>query len=194
MGAGDGVVAMESLRRCVRGMHMVWREAVESMDAAQVNHFERDGVLPIAFTVHHMTRIEDQVSQGIFGGRQPIWESGGWAKRTQIGIDDHGKERTVSEMQNQRIGDWDAYRDYQLEVFSSTEDVLAGIAPERTTEVLFGGTIPPVFQRAYVKRVVGDGPITLLDGLECWIFQHGIRHLGECEHARALVGLGGMTH
>jgi hypothetical protein len=59
--------------------------------------------------------------------------------------------------------------------------------------VLFGGIVPPVFQKAYVARVVGGGPITILDGIECWIFQHGIRHLGECEHARALVGLGGMT-
>ena len=34
---------------------------------------------------------------------------------------------------------------------------------------------------------------TLLDATECWIYQHGLRHMGEIELARGLVGLGGMT-
>jgi hypothetical protein len=29
--------------------------------------------------------------------------------------------------------------------------------------------------------------------MECWWYQHGLRHMGEIEHARALVGLYGMT-
>ena len=35
--------------------------------------------------------------------------------------------------------------------------------------------------------------ITVLDGWECWIYQHGLRHMGEIELARGLVGLNGMT-
>ena len=35
--------------------------------------------------------------------------------------------------------------------------------------------------------------ITMLDAIECWIYQHGLRHMGEIELARGLVGLGGMT-
>jgi hypothetical protein len=35
--------------------------------------------------------------------------------------------------------------------------------------------------------------ITVLDAIECGIYQHGRRHLGEIELARGLVGLGGMT-
>lgn len=186
-------VALASIQRRVRGMHLVWRECMDSMGPEHVNHFERAGVLPIAFTVHHMTRIEDQVVNQLFSGREPIWTAGGWRERARVTIDDHGKELTVAEMQEQRIGDWDAYNDYQREVFATAEAFLDDLAPERVTEVLFGGIVPPVFQNAYVARVVGDGPITILDGLECWIFQHGMRHLGECEHARALVGLGGIT-
>ena len=37
-------------------------------------------------------------------------------------------------------------------------------------------------------RVAGPEGITRLDGLECWV-----RHLGEVEHGRALVGLEDMT-
>ena len=30
----------------------------------------------------------------------------------------------------------------------------------------------------------------MLDGFECWLYQHGLRHMGEIELARGLVGLG----
>lgn len=185
--------SLASIQRRVKGLHSLWTECVETMELEQVNHFERDGVLPIAFTVHHMTNIEDTSVSVLFKGEPPIWSTGGWAARTGVGIDDHGKERTVEEMVEQRIGDWDAYRAYQQEVFAATESYLDALPPERLGAGLFGGVVPPVFQKAYVARVVGDGPITLMDGIECWVFQHGVRHLGECEHARALVGLGGMT-
>lgn len=183
---------LASLQRRIAGLHSLWRECVETMDLEQVNHFERGGVLPIAFTVHHMTNIEDSSVSVLFQGKAPIWQEGGWAARTGVAVDDHGKERTVAEMEAQRIADWDAYKAYQAEVFAATEAWLAGLDPARLTDVLFD-PVPPMFQKAYVARVVGEGPITLLDGIECWVFQHGIRHLGECEHARALVGLGGLT-
>ena len=36
-------------------------------------------------------------------------------------IDDHGKHRTVDEMVHQRIGDYDAFKEYQRTVFDRTE-------------------------------------------------------------------------
>jgi hypothetical protein len=185
--------SLASIQRRVKGLHSLWTECVETMELEQVNHFEREGVLPIAFTVHHMTNIEDTSVSVLFKGEPPLWSTGGWAAKTGVGIDDHGKERTVDEMVEQRIGDWDAYKAYQAEVFEATEQYLDELDPAKLGEPMFGGIVPPVFQKAYVARVVGDGPILLMDGIECWVFQHGIRHLGECEHARALVGLGGMT-
>jgi hypothetical protein len=29
--------------------------------------------------------------------------------------------------------------------------------------------------------------------MDAYLYQHGIRHLGELEHARSLVGLGGVS-
>ena len=52
---------------------------------------------------------------------------------------------------------------------------------------------PPQIATTYSARVAGPDGIMRLDALECWIYQHGLRHMGEIEHARALVGLGGMT-
>src|SRR5581483_450187 len=52
---------LDSVQRHIRGMHSLWLEATASMGAEHVNHFERSGVLPAAFSLNHMTRIEDQV-------------------------------------------------------------------------------------------------------------------------------------
>jgi hypothetical protein len=41
--------------------------------------------------------------------------------------------------------------------------------------------------------VAGPEGITVLDGIECWLYQHGMRHMGEIELARSFVGLQGMT-
>jgi hypothetical protein len=95
-------------------------------------------------------------------------------------------------MQELRFRDYEAFKSFAADVFASTEQWLDELDPDRLTQVLFP-VVPPVFQQAYVNRVVQGGEILLLDGIECWVFQHGIRHLGELEHARALVGLGGLT-
>jgi hypothetical protein len=179
-------LALASLQRRVKGLHELWREAMSTMDADQVNHHEREGVLPIAFSLN-------QVVQTLFGLGPTIWDRDHWAERIGVTVDAPGKEQTVAEMELLRIDDYNAFCQYAQAVFASTEAWLDDLPASRMSEVLFGGVVPPLFQKAYVARVVGDGPILMVDGLECWIFQHGIRHLGECEHARALVGLGGLT-
>ena len=50
---------LDSLRRRMRAMHSLWEEAVATMDLDQVNHVEREPVLPIAFSLFHFTQIED---------------------------------------------------------------------------------------------------------------------------------------
>lgn len=180
------------LQRRMRGMHALWLEALATMGPEHVNHFERAGVLPIAFTVNHMVRLED-ASQSLLAGTPAIWATDDWATRTQVAIDDIGKETTVAEMEHQRIGDYDAFCDYAHLVFSETETWLDQLPPDRLLEVLFGGAFPPFIANAYIHRVVRDETVLMVDAIECWIYQHGIRHLGELEHARALVGLGGLT-
>lgn len=187
-----GSVALDSLQRRVRGMHALWLEALATMDAAHVNHFERPGVLPIAFTVNHMPRMED-FAVAVIGGIPMEWTEGAWAGRTGVTVDDIGKDTTVEEMEQQRIGDYGAFVEYTHTVFHRTESFLEELDPDRLTEVMFGGIFPDSARQAYIHRVVRDEQITVLDAAECWIYQHGIRHLGELEHARALVGLGGLT-
>jgi hypothetical protein len=182
---------LDSLRRRMRAMHSLWYDAVATMDLDQVNHVEREPVLPIAFSLFHLAQIEDG-SVLMLGGPQMVWDDT-WAQRIGLAIDDHGKHRTVDEMVHQRIGDYDAFREYQRLVFDKTEQWLDTLEPQDLTELVVPRPFPPQIASTFSARVAGEAGITRLDGIECWVYQHGLRHMGEIEHARALVGLEGMT-
>jgi hypothetical protein len=187
---GDPVV-LDSLRRRMAAMHSLWSDAVATMDVDQVNHVEREAVLPIAFSLFHQAQLEDG-SVTMVGGPAPIYDER-WAERMGLAIADHGKHRTVDEMVHQRIGDYDAFCAYQQAVFEKTESYLVSLAPGDLDEVVVRRPFPPQIASTYSARVAGEEGLTRLDALECWVYQHGLRHMGEVEHARALVGLQGMT-
>jgi hypothetical protein len=96
-------------------------------------------------------------------------------------------------MIHQRIGDYAAFIEYMNAVFSRTEDWLDSVDPAELDRVVIARPFPPMIASTYSARVAGEAGITLLDAAECWIYQHGLRHMGEIEHARGLVGLTGMT-
>src|SRR5579863_4932304 len=106
---------LESLQRRMRAMHSLYFDAVSTMTLEDVNHFERDGVLPIAFSLFHYTNMED-ASFMLITGVAPVWDAD-WQTRVQMTVNDHGKHRTVDEMVHQRIGDYGAFCEYQRTVF-----------------------------------------------------------------------------
>ena len=172
-------------------MHSLWEDAVASMTLEQINHVERKPVLPIAFSLFHMAQIEDG-SATMLGAGDLVYDDE-WGKRIGLAIADHGKERTVEEMVEQRIGDYAAYCDYQAQVFARTETWLASLDDAALDEVFLQRPFPPQVASTFSARVAGEAGLTRRDAIECWIYQHGLRHMGEVEHARALVGLSGMT-
>ncbi|MGA7756781.1 MAG: hypothetical protein WCA57_02975 [Ilumatobacteraceae bacterium] len=183
---------LDSLRRRMRAMHSLYEDACATMTIEQVNHVERDAVLPIAFSLFHYVNMEDSAYMFISGGALPIFDES-WATKLDLAIADHGKERTPEEMVNQRIGDYDAFIEYMNAVWSRTEALLVDVDPDTLTDVLIAKPYPIVVANTYSARVGGEAGITRLDAMECWWYQHGLRHMGEIEHARALVGLQGMT-
>jgi hypothetical protein len=182
---------LDSLQRRMRTMHSLYYQAVDTMELEHVNHFEREAVLPIAFSLFHYTNMEDACFMAITG-IDPIWNDA-WQSRVQMAINDHGKHRTVEEMVHQRIGDYTAFKEYQRAVFDRTETHLETIDPGDFTRVLVKRPFPPLVASTYSAQCAGADGITVLDGFECWLYQHGLRHMGEIELARGLVGLGGMT-
>ena len=186
----DGLL-LDSLRRRMATMHGLYYQAVSTMGPEHVNHFEREGVLPIAFSLFHYTNMEDTTFM-VITGELPVWNED-WLERVQPTINDHGKHRTVEEMVHQRLGDFEAFKEYQRTVFDRTEAHLATMDPADLTRVLIAPPYPPQVASTYSARCAGPQGITVLDAFECWHYQHGLRHMGEIELARGLVGLGGMT-
>jgi hypothetical protein len=184
-------LVLDSLRRRMRALHSLYEDAVATMDLDQVNHFEREGVLPIAFSLFHIVNMMD-ASFLLMTGIAPIWDAS-WEEKVRPAIADHGKNRTVGEMVHQRIGDYDAFIEYMRLVFARTESWLDALDPAELHRVVIARPFPAEIASTYSARVAGPEGVTLLDAAECWIYQHGLRHMGEIELARGLVGLGGMT-
>jgi hypothetical protein len=182
---------LDSLQRRMSALHSLYSDALATMDLDQVNHFERDGVVPIAFSLFHIANMID-ASFMLMTGTAPIWDDE-WKERVRPAIADHGKHRSVAEMVHQRIGDYDAFQDYLHAVFTRVERWLDDLDPNELTRVVIRRPFPEQIASTYSARVAGPEGITLLDATECWIYQHGLRHMGEIELARGLVGLGGLT-
>ena len=182
-----------SLRNRIRAMNILWERAASDLTPAQVNHHEREGVLPMAFSFSHYIKAQDQAISRGFRGEEQLWISGGWAEKVGVNIDVLGREETVEEMQHLRFGDFEQWKAYQLRVIARTAHALDGISAGLLAEVLMP-QLPPNMQNIFCAIVIGPGaPLRKLEVLECFVYQHGLRHMGEIEHGRALVGLQGMT-
>jgi hypothetical protein len=180
-----------SLLRRLRAVHHLYSEACGSMTVEQVNEVAAPRTLPIAFSLVHQVLIEDG-SLMFMGGPAPLF-NGEWAEQIDLGVTDHGKERSVEEMMHQRIGDYDRFREFQQLVFCASETYVASIEPSTFSEVVVAYPYGETLARTFSALVGGEVGITRSDALECWVYQHALRHMGEIEHARSLVGLSGMT-
>ena len=89
--------------------------------------------------------------------------------------------------------DLDAFVEYMRAVFGRTSAWLKDLDPAALDRVVITRPFPPQIASTFSARVAGEPGLTVLDGIECWLYQHGLRHMGEIELARGLVGLGGMT-
>ena len=184
-------LTLDSLRRRMKAMHSLYDDALATMSLEHVNHTERDGTLPIAFSLFHYANMHD-ASFMLLTGQTPIWNDE-WRDRVQPAINDHGKHRTVDEMTAQRIGDLGAFCEYIRAVFDRTEAWLETLGPSDLDRVVIARPFPPQIASTFSARVAGEPGLTVLDGIECWLYQHGLRHMGEIELARSFVGLQGMT-
>ena len=72
-------LVLDSLQRRMRTMHSLYYQAVDSMELEHVNYFEREGVLPIAFSLFHYTHMQDTTFM-VVSGELPIWNEQ-WQER-----------------------------------------------------------------------------------------------------------------
>ena len=181
------------LKRRIAAVNTLWQRAVSDMTLDQVNHHERAGVLPIAFSLSHFMKSQDFSISGAFLQERPLWVQGEWARKVGVNIDALGREETVEEMEQIRFTDFDAWKAYQAEVVRRIDRVLETLNEALLAEVVMPA-LPANMQNIFCGLVIPKGgPVRKLEVLECFVYQHGLRHMGEIEHARALVGLKGMT-
>lgn len=182
---------MNDLLARVRGLHALWQRGVADLDTSKVNHVERPGILPIAFTLIHFVRGQDATAVDLLGADRLLWDEHA-AKLGHEGINPL-RGSAIADAERVRIGDMDAWRAYQSAVFARTERLLGEASEELLDRVMFDGQRPASLEGGFLGAYVSVGPIRRRHAIEAWIFQHGSRHLGELEHARSLVGLGGLS-
>ena len=64
---------LDSLRRRMRAMFSLYEEATATMTVAQVNHREREGILPMAFSLFHYIHLLDGALM-MLNAEPPIWD------------------------------------------------------------------------------------------------------------------------
>lgn len=181
----------EDMARRMRPVHQAWQDAVADLTLEHVNHHERAGVLPISFSLMHLVNTEDFRSCERLTGQPPLWQTGGWADRVGVNVPAVFRGTPMDEAESLRFADIDAWRAYQTGVFAQTTSLLESTEVERWDEIYLDA-VPDSMVGGFLHALVGRGPVGLGDYLEVVIYHHSIRHLGELEHARALVGLRGI--
>ena len=180
------------LARRMRAAHQFWQAGVADLTLEQANHHERAGVLPISFTLLHYIKGEDSRASERLSDQEPLWMTGGWAEKIGVSLPDVSRGTPMEESETLRFADLDAWRAYQTAVFEQTEALLTASEDGSWDEVIFE-RVPEGLRGGFLDALVESGRVTLGDYLETVLYQHCVRHLGELEHARALVGLGGLS-
>jgi len=148
-----------------------------------VNHAERPGVLSIAFTLLHVVGNEDRGAELYLDAGPTLW-SAGWRERTGVRMDLIGRGTPMETAEQVRIGDLDAWREYQTAVFARTERALASLPVSRLEAPGFA-TPRKLDENQFLYALVGDRDPRVIDVVEAFMCAHATRHLGELEHARA---------
>lgn len=177
----------------VAAVHELWQQGVSDLTLAHINHFERPGVLPIAFTLMHLVVGEDRNTARFLGADTLLWDQQGWARRVGLIGAPPMRGTPMADAERIRLGDVDAWRGYQSAVFARTEVALGTLPLGRFAEKAMDRPSADKLKGAFIALLVPEGEIRVSHVCEAYLFQHAVRHLGELEHARALVGLGGLS-
>ncbi len=180
-----------ALNRRVGAAHASWQLAVADLTVEQVNYHERHGVLPIAFSIVHLVTTEDIRVSATFGLPDSIWKAENIQSQIGANVPSVARGTPIDVSETLTLTDIDAWRAYQTRVFAQTEALLAAQEDIRWDDIIMDA-VPEPMRGGYLHLMVGDGPVTLGDYLEVVVYHHALRHLGELEHARALVGLTGV--
>ncbi len=176
----------------IRAVHALWQLGIADLTIEQVNHLERAGVLPVAFTLLHYVVGEDRNGR-FLGQRAMLWDEQGWAERVGLVGEPPVRGTPMADAEKLRLRDLGAWRAYQGAVFERTERAIASVPLDTFSAKAFDRPAQNSLKASFLGFLVPEGEMSVADVCEAYIFQHACRHLGELEHARALVGSGGLS-
>ena len=165
-------------------------KATADLTPAQVNHRERPGVLSIAFSLAHVIGGQDRNVAKYLDKGPLLWDS--WSARVGYTGEMPQRGTPMAVADAIQFKDVDAWREYQRAVFARTGSALAN-TPIAAFNAIAIAERPADAGNAFAFLFVPSGPIQVWQVCEAYLFQHAARHLGEVEHGRALVGLGGVS-
>lgn len=167
------------LTRNMTSLHRLLDKVISDLTDEQLHFQAAPSVQPIAFSLWHYVRTEDNIVQYVIQRQPTVWMAGGWPER--FGLDARGQGTGMSDeaAAGLRINSLEDWRTYQSAVWAATDQYLAGLDPTEMEKA-----------EVVIKPV---GAMSLADALGGMVLTHGFRHLGEIEYARGLLGLKGAT-
>src|SRR5713226_3964816 len=101
--------AIAFIRDQMTGLHRLLDHVTEDLSDEQLHHVERPGVQPIAFSLWHYVRTEDNIIRFVIQRRPTVWMEGGWPERFGLDARTQGTGMTDEQAASLRINslpDW----------------------------------------------------------------------------------------
>lgn len=158
------------LRIAFRDLHSELSEDVDGLDDETLFWQPADGQNHIGFLLWHLIRDEDTVFCQAVLQRPELWASGGWASRFDMSVTGQGTGFDAANLATFRYSIENLLR-YAEEVWSQTDEALAGLSPSRLEE-----------------NLPWSADWRLVNLLTTGSLAHGWMHLGEIRQIRGLRG------
>jgi hypothetical protein len=163
--------AVELSRTMLDFVHRAFRDAREGT-AEQLHFVPQQGSHSIAWCLWHTARVEDVMVNRRIQQQRPIWDAT-WAQRTGLPSEGTGNGQPDAEAQKVRIGDMEAFTEYQEVVWHTTDNFLS-----RCSDDDLSREVP-----------AGSGTERIRDTLSLHLLGHFNGHRGEVNLLRGMQGM-----
>lgn len=169
---------IEVVQEGLTGVHAMLDQAVPDMTVEQWNARPAGQGVSAFFSLWHYVRTEDNIVNFVAQRRNTVWLQHGWNEHFGLHRTSQGTGMTAEQANAVQLNDPEAWLRYQQGVWAATDEWLASL------------TLDDLESDIVIKPVP---PMTIWQALTGMLLYHGFRHIGEIEHARGLLGLGGLT-
>lgn len=170
---------LEVLQSGLATLHRMLDEAASDMTLEQLNRKNSDGGVSPFFSLWHYVRTEDNIINFVIQRKPTVWIEEEFD--TQLGLHRtaQGTGMTDEEASQLNLSNLELWREYQHKVWDASEKYLSTV----TSAELHSQTIA-------IKPLP---EMSLYDGLFNVCLTHGLRHVGEIEYVRGVIGLGELA-